>query len=299
MFNLPSRVVTVSLFCTLVLVWSFSFLLIKISVISFEPAPLVFWRLIIGALVVSTAAWLSGSPLPRTGKQWRLLAWIALVGNALPFYLIHRGELAVDSGVASLLMGSMPIATCLVAWFVIDEHPNVKQLLGVGLGFCGLVTLIGWDSIDGLGRTGSQLMIAGGALCYAVSVVSVRRAGVPPSLWIAAFTLWVAAVMVFPLAWIEGFALKTPATPGIWASVAALGIACTGLAQVVYFALIGRIQANHFALINNFIPLLGYIWAVWLLAESPRSSSLIAAVLILLGARLVLSGGQSRPATST
>lgn len=257
MFELSSRAFTVALFCSLTLVWSFSFLLIKISISSFSPAVLVLWRLVAGALVVSLAAWLARSAFPTSGRHWRLLTVVAALGNALPFYLIHRGELTVDSGVASLLMGSMPIATCLVAWFVIRERPGIIQLCGIALGFCGLTTLIGWDAVNGLGKTSGQLMVAGGAMCYACSAVLVRRAGLKPGLWMAALTLWVAAAMTLPFALDEGFGFVSPPTNEIWLAVAALGIGCTGLAQVIYFALLGRVQANHFALINNFIPLLG------------------------------------------
>ncbi len=289
MANPQHRTVTVLLFCSLTLIWSFSFLLIKLSLESFNAAPLVFWRLLIGATVVTVAAWLLRTPVPKSGAAITLVVIVALFGNALPFYLIHRGELTVDSGVASLLMGSMPIATCLVAWFVIGERPRPMQLLGIALGFSGLIALIGWDSFNGLGRTGGQLLIAGGAVCYAISAVLVRRAGLPASLWIAAMTLWVATALSVPMAINEGFALKQPPSALTWFSVAALGIGCTGLAQVIYFSLISRIQANHFALINNFIPLLGYAWAITLLSESPRTNALIAALLIISGARLVLS----------
>jgi len=283
------RAITIALFCSLTLIWSFSFLLIKVGLESFQPAALVFWRLLIGALVVSAAAWWGGAPLPRSGGALRLVLTVALLGNALPFYLIHRGELTVDSGVASLLMGSMPIATCVVAWLVIDEKPRALQLLGIAAGFGGLITLIGWDSLNGLGRAHGQLMIAGGAVCYAFSAVLVRRAGLPSTLWVAALTLWVAAVLTLPFALTEGFAFKVTPTLTIWASLAALGIGCTGLAQVIYYRLLGRVKANHFALINNFIPLLGYAWAILLLGENVRLSAVVAALLILSGARLVLS----------
>ncbi|MEM9603669.1 MAG: DMT family transporter [Pseudomonadota bacterium] len=290
-----SRATTLALFSVLTLLWSFSFLLIKVSVTDFAPSTLVFWRLVIGAAVVSAAATLWRTPLPDTRTHWPLVLWVALLGNALPFYLIHRGELTVDSGVASILMGSMPIATCIVAWIGIRERPSGRQMLGIGFGFAGLISLIGWDSIAGLGRTEGQLMVAGGAVCYAVSAVLVRRAGVPPSLWVAALTLWAAAAMSLPLAIGAGLSPHRPPTTGVWLAVATLGVGCTGLAQVVYFSLLSRITANHFALINNFIPLLGYGWAVWLLGESPRTSALLAAGLILLGARLVLSAPRQAP----
>jgi len=56
------RAITIALFCSLTLIWSFSFLLIKVGLESFQPAALVFWRLLIGALVVSAAAWWGGAP---------------------------------------------------------------------------------------------------------------------------------------------------------------------------------------------------------------------------------------------
>ncbi|MEM7376267.1 MAG: DMT family transporter, partial [Pseudomonadota bacterium] len=297
MSTLSPRATTVALFSVLTLLWSFSFLLIKLSVTAFAPATLVFWRLVIGAAVVSVAAALLYTPSSRARTPWPLVLWVALLGNALPFYLIHRGELTVDSGVASILMGSMPIATCIVAWLGIRERPSGRQILGIGFGFAGLISLIGWDSVAGLGRTEGQLMVAGGAVCYAVSAVLVRRAGEPPSLRVAALTLWVAAAMSLPLAIGAGLLPHQPPTTGVWLAVATLGVGCTGLAQVVYFSLLSRITANHFALINNFIPLLGYGWAIWLLGETPRTSALLAATLILLGARLVLSTPRSTPTT--
>jgi len=289
-------------FAMLVLAWSTSFVWIKILVDEMSPAWLAVWRLVLGALVVTVFSLLQrlrnrsakspspAAPAQHSGLQWKVILVVAVFGTALPFILIHSGETSVDSSIAAVLMGTMPLVTFVFARFIIGEQLNTMQLCGLALGFVGLLCLIGLDVLAGLGRTWGQLAIAAGAASYALSSTLVRKLGSSSSLDTVALTLWVAVVLVLPFAIADHTVPHLPTTPLSWIALLLLGGVCTGCAAVVYFQLLASVSVNTFAQINYIIPVLGYVWGVTFLGEPLRWQAILSAALILCAVRLVLSG---------
>ncbi len=281
-------------FVALVLIWSTSFLWIKLIIEEVPPMWLAVWRLGLGASVLTAASLLKKHQRPK-GKQWLMIAVAAVLGNALPFSLIHAGELTVDSGIAAVLMGTMPLATFVFAGFILKERLNSKQLAGLALGFLGLLLLVGSDVLAGLGGAWGQLLVAAGAACYAMSATLVRKLGSTASLSSVAITLWLAAACVLPFALLESPTLVQPQTASVWAALLILGVFCTGGAAVLYFQLLGQVPANKFAQINYIIPLLGYLWGLLFMGEQLRWQAVLATVLIVIGVRAVLAGKLKTP----
>jgi drug/metabolite transporter (DMT)-like permease len=169
-----------TLLIVLALIWGSSFLVIKIAVSAFGPLTIVAGRLGIAAVILLLIARVAGLQLPRSATIWRHLIVLALVGNALPFFLITWGQARIDSGLAGILMAIMPLATLLLAhFFVPGEHLTPRRITGFVLGFGGIVVLIGPSSLLVLGGGGSdfvrQLAVLAGALCYAVNAILARR----------------------------------------------------------------------------------------------------------------------------
>lgn len=286
----PERRLTLQ-FASLVLIWSTSFLWIKILVVEIPPGWLALWRLVLGASVLSVAALLTkrrGDSDTVAVSPWRVILVAALLGNALPYTLIHAGEVTVDSGVAAVLIGTMPLATFVCAWLILGERLTSAQLGGLALGFLGLLFLIGTDVLAGLGQAWGQLLVTGGAICYALSATLVRKLGSSRSIMVAALTLWLAAACVTPFALMESPAPVFPQSGETWLALLILGAFCTGGAALLYFQLLGQVPANKFAQINYIIPLLGYIWGLLFMGETLRWQAVMAAVMIILGVRAVL-----------
>ena len=293
----PERRVALQ-FAALVLIWSTSFVWIKLLVAEIPPGWLAVWRLVLGAIVLSVASLPSGGR-KSTGDApaalpWRVILVVAVLGNALPYTLIHAGEVTVDSGVAAVLMGTMPLATFACARLILGERLAAVQLGGLVLGFAGLLFLIGTDVLAGLGRAWGQLLVAGGAVCYALSATLVRKLGSSTSIATAALTLWLAAACVTPFALLESPVPAFPRSGQTWLALLVLGVLCTGGAAVLYFQLLGQVPANTFAQINYVIPLLGYVWGLLFMGEALRWQAVLAAVMIVLGVRAVL--GHRAPA---
>lgn len=288
----PERRLTLQ-FAALVLIWSTSFLWIKMLVVEIPPGWLAVWRLVLGASVLSIPALLTSKRRANdkaANKQWPIIFIAALLGNAMPYILIHAGEVTVDSGVAAVLMGTMPLATFACARVILGERLVRVQLGGLALGFVGLLFLVGTDVLSGLGQAWGQLLVAGGAICYALSATLVRKLGSSSSVKVAALTLWLAAACVLPFALSESPTPVFPQSGQTWIALLILGSLCTGGAALLYFQLLGQVPANKFAQINYIIPLLGYLWGLMFMGETLRWQAVLAAVMIILGVRAVLSG---------
>ncbi len=253
------------------------------------PAWLAVWRLSLGAAVITVAALLKRDRLPSRA-HWPVILIAALFGNSLPYALIHAGEQTVDSGIAAVLMGTMPLATFALAFVLLKEKLSMQQVGGLLLGFMGLLFLVGTDVVTGLGTAWGQVLVALGASCYALSATLVRKLGSTSSLSGIALTLWIAVLCALPFAWMESPTIVLPQSTQTWVALLVLGTACTGGAAVLYFLLLGQLSANKFAQINYIIPVLGYVWGLLFMGEALRWQAIIATVLIVVGVKAVLSG---------
>jgi len=213
---------------------------------------------------------------------------IAAIGNALPFYLIAWGQQVVESALAGILMAVMPLATLLLAHFLIDgERLTTRRAAGFATGFAGVVLLMGPAALTGIGgdvlRVLSQAAILGGALCYALQSVLTRLFIKGDVLVSATATMMVATVMVLPFAlWLDR-PWTLAATPGALASVIWLGLGPTALATILYFQLIRSAGPTFMSLVNYLSPCVALLLGLTLMGEHPQPAAYAGLVLILGG----------------
>ncbi|MGD8421775.1 MAG: DMT family transporter, partial [Gammaproteobacteria bacterium] len=165
-----------ALLMALVVLWGTSFMFTAIAVDSVDPAAVVFYRLGLGAVVLSLVVYARGDSLPLDWRAWAGFAIMAVAGNALPFFLIAWGQKSVDSGVAGMIMAIMPLLTMVFAhYFVAGETLNRYKLIGFALGITGVVLLLG-PVFEGGGRAfQGGLAIFTAASCYAVNSILIKR----------------------------------------------------------------------------------------------------------------------------
>lgn len=265
-------------------------MLTKIALTTLPPTTIVGGRLLVAAIILLGVVYGAGKRLP-SWKLWGFLSVIALIGNCIPFFLISWGQQQIDSSLAGILMAIMPLTTLILAhFFVAGESMTTCKLGGFGLGFMGIMVLMGKDAVNALQDTGATLLpesaVLGGAFCYAVNTIISRHRPKGDAIVAAAGVTLVASGIMLPSASV----LDTPwhLTPS-WASIVAviiLGVTSTGVATVVYFKLIESAGPTFLSLINYFIPLWAVAVGALFLGERPGWDALIGLILILGGVAL-------------
>lgn len=270
-------------------IWSSSFMFIKIGVATIPPATMASARLMLAAVMLVAIARVQGYRLPFTLRAWGAFTFVGVVGNAVPFTLIAWGEQFMDSGLAAILMGVMPVATALLAHaFVRDERLTVRRSAGVLSGFSGTLVLVGVSALSGLGaQVAAQLAVVGGALCYAVTTVFVRRFANLPDVLMAAGAMTTGALTVLPVAFIFESPLSVSPSSASIAALAVLGVVSTGFAALIYFYLIRTVGAAIFSQVNFLTPAIGVAFGMIFLGELPGADAWSALALIVLGVWLV------------
>jgi drug/metabolite transporter (DMT)-like permease len=282
-------------------VWGASYLFNEIALRELEPAALVEGRFLFG--VATLAPLVAALPERRRAlvalrSSAGPLAVVALLNAALPFFLIAWGQQFIDSGLTGILLASSPLFTALVALgYDRRERVGGVRLVGILIGFAGVVLLLGVQPSAGADALAGALAVVLAALLYSAAGLYVGRKleGVPRLVVAAGTTAW-AALLTLPAA-----LLQLPSATPSWDTVgalAALGIGGTGIAYLLYFGLIGGAGASRAILVNYLIPTAAVVYGVTLLGESLAATSLVGLLLILAGVALGTTAG-GRPERSS
>ncbi len=283
-----------ALLLLLALIWSVSFLLIKVGIESIPPFTMTAARLSIAALIFCTFLAFKREWIPMHPRALLLYFVSGILGNSLPFVLISWGEIFISSSLTAVSMGIMPISTFILAHFFISSEPITRRkFLGIVFGFSGLLILVGLTAISGFGdHILGQFAVLGGALCYSFSVIFVRSQPTFAGYKMAAGMNISAALTSIPLAFVFENPLQvSPSSESAWA-VLTLAVFPTAVASLIYFRVIKNLGATTFAQINYLIPVLGGLWGVVFLGEVLEWNTFVALFLVLCGIYFI----QSKPA---
>jgi drug/metabolite transporter (DMT)-like permease len=267
-------------------IWGSSFMFIKVAVREVTPGEVVFGRVLTGTLALLPAVPFLGGWGPTWAGLRRWAGPLLLLGifnAALPFWLLAWSEKRLDSGLAAVLQASMPLFTALFAyWFTRSQRVTGMKLVGVVVGFLGVLLLVG---VQPRGDVLSALAVLLTALLYAGSSV---YAGVvlreTPALVTSLGALGFATLATLPL----GLS-QLPAEPPSWkaiASIVALGAVGLSIAYLLYFTLIAGAGAPYAALVTYLVPALALLYGAVFLGEPVTASAVGGLLLILAGVAL-------------
>ena len=277
-------------FVALGFMWGSSYLFIKLAVDSFGTFTLIALRLLIGAALLWGVLLVTRTPLPSERRAYVHLLVMGVINIALPFTLITWAERSVDSALAAILNSSVPLMVIVLApLFLPDEPIRVNGIVGLAIGFAGIVLILSPGLAAAAGTVGGQLALLGSSLSYAAGNVYSRRnvRGLPP-LIPAVFQVTVALVIVAVLAIVVERPWETSHPDAqAWFSVIWLGILGSGLAYLAYFRLLSRWGATRTALVAYLLPVVGIVLG-FLVRREPIDVSLIAGTgLVIAGVALV------------
>ena len=143
----------------LVALWGSAFAFARIAVDTVPPEWTMAGRLIMGAALLLPLALSAGKTLPREGGHWIWLVGLALVGNIAPFFFISWGQQHVPSALAGILIGFTPLATLVIAHFLLAEERITRlRLTGFATGFAGLVIVLGPAALADMASGGDRLL---------------------------------------------------------------------------------------------------------------------------------------------
>lgn len=290
-------------FFALAAIWGSSFLFIKVGIREMHPVYVTLGRVGAGAITLLVVLALVRERLPRNPKLWLHITVFAAIGVALPFTLFGYGEQRVSSILAGIWNATTPLVVLPVAVLVFrTERMTTRRSVGLGLGFVGVLVVLGvWQGLGGADFTG-QLMCLGAATCYGVAIPYQKRfiAGRPESgVALTAGQLLMATAQLAIVAPLVAGAPPVPArlSGEVIASVLVLGALGTGLALVINMRNIRLAGASTASTVTYVIPIFAVLIGVLALGEHLAWYQPVGAAIVLAGVA-VSQGPVRRPATA-
>jgi len=277
------------LFALMGVLWGVPYLMIKVAVEGVSVPVVVFVRTAIGAAVLLPLALRAGRPTWLRAR-WRPLAAFAVLEIIVPWGLLSDAERHLTSSLTGLLIAASPILAVLVGRLTGDaERLGVARWAGLAVGIGG-VTVLAAPALSG-GSPWAIVEVLLVAACYATApIIAARRLADVPALPMTAVCLGGAALVYAPpavLTWPDAL----PAGR-VLAALAGLGVVCTALAFLVFFALIREVGPSRALVFTYVNPAVAVTAGVLVLGEPLTTSILVAFALILAGS--VLATAQRR-----
>jgi drug/metabolite transporter (DMT)-like permease len=271
--------------------WGSSYLFIKLAVDDFGTFTLVALRLTVGAILLWTVVRLAGQALPRERRIYGHLVVMAIINITIPFLLITWAEQSVESSLAAILTSPVPLfAIVLSSLFLADEPMRVNGVVGLAVGFIGVV-IITSPGLTGVGSSVTgELALLGAAFSYACGAVYSRRnvRGLAPMIP-AVFQVSFAALITVVLALLfEHPWTARPDGEAIFA-ILWLGILGSGVAYLLVFRLFADWGATRTTLVAYVIPPVGIVLGFLVLQEPVDARIILGTGLVIAGVGLVNS----------
>ncbi len=278
-------------FAAVSVLWGVPYLFIKVAVDDGVPPVFLAWiRVALAAALLGALAWRAGL-FPSLRGRWRWIGTYALVEIIIPFPLIPAGEQWVSSSLAAILIAAVPLIIALLALrFDHTERVQGARMVGLLVGFAGVVALVGIDvagNADELLGTAAILVAAVG---YAAGPMILRRhlSALDPRVLMAA-SLAIAAVALTPAALVEPPSAAALTTESVIALIV-LGVFCTAAAFVLFGHLVLEVGAGKASVITYVAPVVAVGLGVAVLGERPGVGAVAGLLLIIAGSWLATGG---------
>jgi drug/metabolite transporter (DMT)-like permease len=269
-----------SLLATIALIWGSSFLFMEIGLRSLGPAVITLSRIALGT---ATLALFARARAPVEREDWGRVALLGVVWMAIPLTLLPIAQQWIDSGVTGMINGSMPIFAVLWATYLLRHLPGARQMLGIAVGFVGIV-LVFIPELQASPETTLGAVVALSAIVFYglatnLAVPLQQKYGAPPVILRAQL---VALFLVLPLG-LWQLQDSTWSTESALAMVP-LGILGTGLAIVLMATLAGRVGGPRASIAIYFLPIVAVLLGVVVLGEQVAPIAIAGIGLVLVGA---------------
>jgi drug/metabolite transporter (DMT)-like permease len=282
-----------ALYIALGVVWGCSFIFIKLGLEFLTPFGVAFGRCALGALTLVIYAKFKGITLVKKGPVLFHLWIVSLLLNVIPGVLFALAETKVTSILAGIINAVTPLMTLLVILLVFrDQKPKIQQVLGIALGFLGVLTVLGaWQGL-GENPLWAVLVLLAAVTCYGISFPYSKRFILPNKLKseaMAASQVSLAAITLLPFYLYDGIA-KDEYRPGPILAMLGLGVFGSGFAYIWNFKIMEAAGSAIASSVTYVTPVVAVIVGLIFLQENLTWYEPVGALIVLLGAAI----GQER-----
>lgn len=284
-------------FVLLASIWGSSFLFTRLAVVEFGALPTAAVRVAIAALFLLPLLLMRGHG-PQLRQHWKAVFLVGLLNSGIPFACFAFALLYITTGLSSILNATVPLFGALVAWIWLKDRPDGSRILGLVIGFAGVALLAsdkaglrpappggptGWTETWGPMLAIAACLLA--TLCYGISASYTRRyLGGLPSL-VTATGSQIGATLGLALPAILFWPARTPGLTA-WLAILFVGVACTGIAYVLYFRLIESAGPARALTVTFLVPVFALFYGGVFLGESITPWMIGCGAVILVGTSL-------------
>ena len=269
--------------------WGSSFLFMHFATAEFGPLATAAGRVAIAAAFLLPIVLIKGL-LPDLKKHWKKIFFMGIFNSAIPFACFAFSLLSITTGLSSILNATVPMFGALVAWVWLKDKPAPSRIAGILIGFAG-IALLAWDKAtfkpDASGASPGWAVLACllACLCYGIAASFAKKymAGIHPMVTAAGSQIGATLGLLVPAIWL--WPARTPGTTA-WLALLVLGVACTGVAYILYFRLIEKAGPQRTLTVTFLIPVFAVFYGAVFLRESVTPWMLLCAVVIVCGTAL-------------
>jgi drug/metabolite transporter (DMT)-like permease len=272
------------LLSTLSLIWASAFFNIKIATYSYGPITIAFLRILFGAIPVILLCIYQKIKIEAFSKDWKWFAAIGFLNLVVPFFLIAYGVQKVQSNLAAILMSSTPISATILAHMYTDkEKINIFKILGILLGFSGILYLFSDNLLITKDNIFSALMILLGSTFYVIGGILTLKISHKKNENVTASILIWGTIIIFPISIF--FEQPWNLTPRLDSTLSLiyLGIFPTGVAWLLRFMILKNNGLVFQSQVAYLIPIFGVILGYIFLQEIVTSKVIFALIAVVLG----------------
>ena len=269
--------------------WGASFLFMRIATVEFGAIPTAAMRTVIATAALLPLLWLRGLA-PPLRRHWKVACTLGIVNSAIPFACFAFALLSITTGLSAILNATVPLFGALVAWVWLQDRPSGSRLVGLVVGFAGVALLAGEQAsfkpgASGIAPAWAVLACLVATMCYAIAASATRRylSGVPALVTATGSQIGAAIGLALPALWF--WPAQMPSLRA-WLAITALGVACTGIAYVLYFRLIENAGPVRALAVTFLVPVFALVYGALLLGEAITGWMLLCGAVIVCGTAL-------------
>jgi len=275
----------------LALIWASAFFNIKIATYSYGPITIAFLRVFFGSIPLLIICFFKKIKIEAFSKDWIWFAAIGFINLVLPFFLIAYGIKNVQSNLAAILMASTPLTAAMLGHFYTkNEKINLTKLIGISIGFGGIVFLFTDKILFNENNIWSALIIfLAGAFYVVGGLLTLKISNKTNENVTASILIW-AIIFLLPLSIF--FEQPWNLTPRLDSTISLiyLGIFATGVAWLLRFYILKNNGLVFQAQVAYLIPIFGVIWGFLFLGEEITSKVIVSLITVIIGIYIVKKG---------
>ena len=228
--------------------------------------------------------------LPELKQHWKKIFFMGIFNSAIPFACFAFALLSITTGLSAILNATVPMFGALVAWIWLKDKPALSRVAGIAIGFTG-IALLAWDKAtfkpdaSGMAPGWAVLACLLACLCYGIAASFTKKymAGINPMVTAAGSQIGATLGLALPAVWL--WPAKPPSITA-WVSLLVLGVACTGIAYILFFRLIEKAGPQRTLTVTFLIPVFAVFYGVLFLREGVTPWMLLCAAVIVCGTAL-------------